>query len=153
MEKEYILPEIDCIIPVVDEKLIGNALNLMEGEKILNSEDCWYYSFIYLHGVLHDIFDSDQCFIYGRRLISYLMQVISNEHMVNCVSNVKLYHDGIYRDVTLYIWSSKNLSGYKISEDDELTSKRVVKGLIVDPTSFKDVEFANRALERRPFVI
>lgn len=153
MEKDYILPEIDCIIPVVDNELIGEELNLLEGETILNSEDCWFYPFIYMHGVLQDIFDNDQCFIYGKKLISYLKHVISNEHMVNCVSNVKLYHDGIYRDVTLYLWSPKIPAGYKISEDGELTSKRVVKGLIVDPTSFKDVEFANRALERRPFVI
>ena len=144
----------DCIIPIDDIKWTDGR----QGTGVLTDENgefniydiySWFYPHIYLHGVLEEMIGNDLCVIYGKDLLLYIRQLINNGSMVYAVSNLNLYHKGVYRDVTLYLWHAK---------DSKLRDKNNegiawVKGLIVDSTNFADNEYARQKMIKRPLII
>ena len=97
----------DCIIPIDDIKWTDDR----QGTGVLTDENgefniiygaySWFYPHIYLHGVLEEMIGNDLCVIYGKDLLLYIRQLINNGSMAYTVSNLNLYHKGVYRDVTL----------------------------------------------------
>ena len=146
----------NCIIPIDDVNWTNwngeNGTGVLtddNGEFNIYGAYSWFYPHIYLHGVLEDMIGNDLCVIYGKDLLSYMRELINNGSMAYCVSNLKLYHKGVYRDVTLYLWHAKDSKLRRTNYDDTTW----VKGLIVDSTNFADNEYARQKMIKRPLVI
>ena len=139
-----LLPETECELCKREA-----MIKLKEsGEIYPNPLNTKFYPFLYLHGELETALGHDQFVVYGESLVKYIDQLINPIYSRTSVSRVPLKYHDTFRDVDMYIWKAsrnkENLSDNPIV---------IVKGLVVDPSSYKDVEYAKHCLRTRPIVI